>query len=1036
MLCSGAMAMTTIVPHNRSQQCHDDDGDVMWGDRYPHVRVRWPDLVGITMQQRVTQLYCVTESIWIPAAVETVGGLVWTCDRSPFNKRGDAASAQSRKRSVEKVGILNIRAGPWVVPRDEIDITVYADKGLQAAVNDEGNAGNSVVEASLRDGLQNCKVFHKRTPAYVQEYLVDVGNETNDEQSSRTALQVLMSHDSVEPTFFQKKKLYEWSVASLGQRQYAEKRFEVAESMFVNRWRSSHQSDQGLSAYKEAKHKDNVLPSGKRVRDAVWEQSQASVDWMHPAINGKHWKVIDNFVHCMKLAKKGFPGYAVDLFLLSLPRIPTAVAGVSTFLPQGLDTSKLHCLTELHVENLLLPMEGSTALKDVEAARVEASAKKKAHKRRRTVALEEGPGLDSARTMVWLDDVTNFLDYCSSKLRCDADAINSMKYISMYATSTGSACLYSQPNGQKQTVITKWSTLRNIMKKDAYRRSQLQPRPTDPDFNVGETLDAAPIQDDVHVPPEDMISDYLPVVGGIVAHLKKRPPDDEESWKTTVAQGVWAVVMSSMAKIYSDKGCSPGAASKYVVEAAADFALTLLPFNVDVDFEKLLRAIKDMKSDVPEVIGNEVMKVLEVCKDSFKFCSGAQDEEPWVVGTEATYNPTFPDALDKLYGAVLTFVAHDTAALENDAAAFKERICKMKGTDLGAMCKQEKCNFSVPKSHDMFPEQKQAALNEIVKCWEATYPDFNIVKLAGRCVKGEASPADVMGGLHLSMPAPPAGACAGGAAAAASSGDLPAEVTCEDDEDKTHYVDQWFKKACEAEVGIEKEVELKPPGACAVASPPFSAVFLRRLINQVQEKLFPLHLDPKLQGVGSEKLVLEQKAHPSSTAMVIKQSEPGDVQLNFRGSVVEYEETRGLSESSLLHLGSSNGVSLFLNGSRFQNFERSDFNLAWLVKVSPDKKADDSSSHAPEVKKRKSNTKEAPPVITHKLAFESVEFDLVDPRTKQVYAFSFKKPLLVPNPDLTDDQKIGELLREKAAGVGDVIAKKMPKAPTTSFAIC
>eukprot|EP00959_Pyramimonas_sp_CCMP1952_P372030 7790304-Pyramimonas_sp.AAC.1 len=99
------------------------------------------------------------------------------------------------------------------------------------------------------------------------------------------------------------------------------------------------------------------------------------------------------------------------------------------------------------------------------------------------------------------------------------------------------------------------------MKTDAYRRSQLQPRPTDPDFNVGETLDAAPIQDDVHAPPEGMISDYLPVVGGIVAHLKKHPPDDEESWKTMVSQGVGAVVMSSMAKIYSDKDCSPGAAS-------------------------------------------------------------------------------------------------------------------------------------------------------------------------------------------------------------------------------------------------------------------------------------------------------------------------------------------------------------------------------------------------------------------------------------------------------------------------------------------
>eukprot|EP00959_Pyramimonas_sp_CCMP1952_P062255 1301578-Pyramimonas_sp.AAC.1 len=63
---------------------------------------------------------------------------------------------------------------------------------------------------------------------------------------------------------------------------------------------------------------------------------------MHPAINGKHCKVIGKFVHCMQLVKKGFPGYAVNLFMLALPRIPIAAAGVSTFLPQGLGASKLH----------------------------------------------------------------------------------------------------------------------------------------------------------------------------------------------------------------------------------------------------------------------------------------------------------------------------------------------------------------------------------------------------------------------------------------------------------------------------------------------------------------------------------------------------------------------------------------------------------------------------------------------------------------------------------------------------------------------
>ena len=93
---------------------------------------------------------------------------------------------------------------------------------------------------------------------------------------------------------------------------------------------------------------------------------------MHEKVNGKHSNIIDNFVLCIRLLKKGYADYALDLFCMTMPMRVGHELAVSKWLPKGHNTDKLGCLTEAHVNALLEPMSGSSALKQVAEAALEA----------------------------------------------------------------------------------------------------------------------------------------------------------------------------------------------------------------------------------------------------------------------------------------------------------------------------------------------------------------------------------------------------------------------------------------------------------------------------------------------------------------------------------------------------------------------------------------------------------------------------------------------------------------------------------------
>jgi hypothetical protein len=137
------------------------------------------------------------------------------------------------QESVERVGVLTgVRSGAWLIPRDEVSVILATDvasgkhtsvqrywlmhwaslyEGVRLAYEADTQQQIKAVQLSVAAGLSGCRVFHKRTPQYVRLYIIDIGNETNQESSSTTFLQVLMSHDVVEAAWAKKRQQCGWT---------------------------------------------------------------------------------------------------------------------------------------------------------------------------------------------------------------------------------------------------------------------------------------------------------------------------------------------------------------------------------------------------------------------------------------------------------------------------------------------------------------------------------------------------------------------------------------------------------------------------------------------------------------------------------------------------------------------------------------------------------------------------------------------------------------------------------------------------------
>lgn len=76
---------------------HPEDDDLMWSDKLNHISERWPDKVGLELQNVCFPSYLIAENLWVPFVAHSVDGPVWTCERHPDNARGDSATLLQRK---------------------------------------------------------------------------------------------------------------------------------------------------------------------------------------------------------------------------------------------------------------------------------------------------------------------------------------------------------------------------------------------------------------------------------------------------------------------------------------------------------------------------------------------------------------------------------------------------------------------------------------------------------------------------------------------------------------------------------------------------------------------------------------------------------------------------------------------------------------------------------------------------------------------------------------------------------------------------
>jgi hypothetical protein len=293
--------------------------------------------------------------------------VIWVCVRvassCSFPTPGDASTRLQRKQSVQRVGVLLGRSGPWIYPRDEVTVVLVADKesgkktviqrywllhwatlfeGVKDAIEEDVKKECKPVQLSHAAGLSGCRVFHKRSPTYILEYAVYVGNANNADVSCITFLQVLMAHDSVDAAWLKKKTQYGWTIASEGAAVLDERKYDMANAMFPNYWRSYRHLEVSGALYKVMKDPKIVVKDGTQFWDALWDKTQKLVDFTSDAVNGKHQRVISSLCHLIRLLKGGFAEEALMITLLVLPTVePIAVC---PHLPQGPFLSKLFFL--------------------------------------------------------------------------------------------------------------------------------------------------------------------------------------------------------------------------------------------------------------------------------------------------------------------------------------------------------------------------------------------------------------------------------------------------------------------------------------------------------------------------------------------------------------------------------------------------------------------------------------------------------------------------------------------------------------------
>ena len=158
---------------------------------------------------------------------------------------GDEDGIERRALTIESIGIVRVREGPWFVYDKSAGGAVNMMRfrvmhwgnllsGARRAWERDPQKKNRAVQLSVTMGISRCRRYDENAPDDAKYFLTNVGNITNDVVTMATIPEIMASTPDIEKSWIVLKDLYNWK--GLDQNTHNIKKFECVESVFKGRF--------------------------------------------------------------------------------------------------------------------------------------------------------------------------------------------------------------------------------------------------------------------------------------------------------------------------------------------------------------------------------------------------------------------------------------------------------------------------------------------------------------------------------------------------------------------------------------------------------------------------------------------------------------------------------------------------------------------------------------------------------------------------------------------------------------------------------
>jgi hypothetical protein len=397
-------------------------------------------------------------------------GQKWLVKREAANTegRGDEASTEQKQRSMEVCGLIwGIGGGPFLVqpaggPVMGLNLEYQALHwghrivGLHRAWLGDVSKSNRAVQMSCSGGLHHCTIFADTTPLLIKRWIVDLGNSENTSATAPTIFEKCRWCEAIERSFERLKIDNGWTVESVGQSALEKYKKELIDSMRPNVYKSYRKYERLHSLYQQTK-KHAMQGDGGQKTDmfhALEAWAMKDVDFTNKSCEDH-----DHLFVSMYNVYRQFRSNSELCFRLLQLFFPWRRGHI--------------CKVPLLVNGLATPVLTTGGGEDEQGTK-------------RQLPDDYTPSVNFA------SEVDNFQAYLQ---KIDPSSPHTDDYVLLMIVAAMQDGIHL--DGKDNTGVIRHAsksikgltTFKKIIKTDMYRRAQLRPRASDPEFDPGEDID-------------------------------------------------------------------------------------------------------------------------------------------------------------------------------------------------------------------------------------------------------------------------------------------------------------------------------------------------------------------------------------------------------------------------------------------------------------------------------------------------------------------------------------------------------------------